>query len=89
MLSRSGSRLTRRQHSGPPSPDSGHTCRAFTVSYKKEKQYHILSQNKYGERSHITCVISVTDALCLPHHVGVRSAGHALASVEVEEFVDL
>ena len=32
MLSRSGSKLTRRQHSGPPRPDSGDTCRAFTVS---------------------------------------------------------
>lgn len=34
MLSLSGSRLIRRQHSGPPRPASGHTCRAFTVSYK-------------------------------------------------------
>lgn len=36
MLSRSGSRLIRRQHSGPPRPDSGHTCSALTVSCKKE-----------------------------------------------------
>lgn len=28
-------------------------------------------------------------SVSLSHHVGVGSAGHALTSVEVEEFVDL
>lgn len=79
MLSRSGSRLILRQHSGPPRPDSGHTCRAFTVSCNNK------SHNQYQMNDNMP---SLTASL-LSHHVGVGSAGHTLAGVEVEEFVDL
>lgn len=82
MLSRSGSRLIRRQHSGPPRPDSGHTCSALTVSCKGEK-----TQNQY--QNHYHAGSSPRQAFLLPHHVGVSTARHALAGVEVEEFVDL
>lgn len=81
MLSRSGSRLIRRQHSGPPRPDSGHTCSALTVSYQREK-----TQNQY--QKHYSRRLPHSASL-LPHHVGVSTARHALAGVEVEEFVDL
>ena len=82
MFSRSGSRLILRQHSGPPRPDSGHTCRAFTVSYNNK------SHHQYQMTWYDTNIPSPTASL-LSHHVGVGSAGHTLAGVEVEEFVDL
>lgn len=79
MLSRRGNRLIRRQHSGPPRPDSGHTCRALTVSYQK----------KTDNQRHTMINIHSFSSYLLPHHVGVSSAGHTLTSVKVEEFVDL
>lgn len=79
MLSRRGNRLIRRQHSGPPRPDSGHTCRALTVSYQKRTH----------NQCHTMINIHSFSSYLLPHHVGVSSAGHTLTSVKVEEFVDL
>lgn len=82
MLSRRGSRLTRRQHSGPPRPDSGNTCRAFTVSCREDRET-ITAPYFTGQ------LFENVSLLRFSHHVGVSSAWHALARVEVEEFVDL
>lgn len=80
ILRRSGNRLTLRQHSGPPRPDSGITCSAFTVNYSSEWDRW---EHEHKQDLIFFLFLSVT------HHVGVGSARHALTGVLVQELVDL
>lgn len=64
MLSLSGSRLIRRQHSGPPRPDSGDTCRAFTVSWEHTAHHQTPGhENSHSERPALGCLTMLEWAL--------------------------
>lgn len=64
MLSRSGSRLILRQHSGPPRPDSGHTCRAFTVSYNNKSHNQYQMKRQYALPHRLSAVSPCWSGLC-------------------------